>query len=87
MGYGQAKNTVKVKRVGYPKKLERKAGLSAMILRSFKGGRDLSSAQIQQLKKHSVHHTNSHMKQMIVQMVGGDSFEKAHKKAQKKIGK
>ena len=85
MAYG--KNTVKVKRVGYPKKMERKVGLSAMILRSYKGGKELSAQQIQMLKKHSVHHTNSHMKQMIVQMAGGDSFEKSHKKAQKKIGR
>ena len=82
-----SKNVVKVKKAGYPKKLERKMGLSAMILRSYKGGRDLSAEQIQKLKKHSVHHTKSHMKQMIVQMAGGDSFEKSHKKAQKKIGR
>ena len=86
MGYG-SKNVVKVKKAGLPKKLDRKMGLSAMILRSYKGGRDLSAEQIQTLKKHSVHHTNSHMKQMIVQMAGGDSFTKAHKKAQKKVGR
>lgn len=80
-------NVVKVKKAGLPKKLERKMGLSAIVLRSYKGGKDLSSEQIQMLKKHSVHHTNSHMKQMIVQMAGGDSFDKAHKKAQKKIGR
>lgn len=85
MAYG--KNVVKVKKAGLPKKLERKMGLSAMILRSYKGGRDLTSEQIQELKKHSIHHTKAHMKQMLVQMAGGDSFEKAHKKAQKKIGK
>ena len=61
--------------------------LSAMVLRSYKGGRDLSASQIQQLKMHSKHHTISHMKQMIVQMAGGNDFAKAHKKAQKKIGK
>ncbi len=86
MAYGN-NNVVKVVKKNYPKKLERKSMLSAMVLRSYKGGRDLSASQIQQLKMHSKHHTISHMKQMIVQMAGGNDFSKAHKKAQKKIGK
>jgi len=86
MAYGN-NNVVKVVKKNYPKKLERKSMLSAMVLRSYKGGRDLSASQIQQLKMHSKHHTISHMKQMIVQMAGGNDFAKAHKKAQKKIGK
>lgn len=85
--YGSSKNVVKVKKEGFPKKMERKSMLSAMVLRSYKGGRELSAEQIQQLRMHSKHHTISHMKQMIVQMAGGDDFSKAHKKAQKKIGK
>ena len=85
MAYGN--NVVKVVKKNYPKKLERKSMLSAMVLRSYKGGRELSASQIQQLKMHSKHHTISHMKQMIVQMAGGNDFSKAHKKAQKKIGK
>ena len=85
MAYGN--NVVKVVKKNYPKKLERKSMLSAMVLRSYKGGRELSASQIQQLKMHSKHHTISHMKQMIVQMAGGNDFAKAHKKAQKKIGK
>ena len=85
MAYGN--NVVKVVKKNYPKKLERKSMLSAMVLRSYKGGRELSASQIQQLKIHSKHHTISHMKQMIVQMAGGNDFSKAHKKAQKKIGK
>tara|TARA_R110000787_G_scaffold21517_1_gene63565 strand:- start:403 stop:663 length:261 start_codon:yes stop_codon:yes gene_type:complete len=86
MAYGN-NNVVKVVKKNYPKKLERKSMLSAMVLRSYKGGRELSASQIQQLKMHSKHHTISHMKQMIVQMAGGNDFAKAHKKAQKKIGK
>lgn len=86
MSYGN-NNVVKVVKKNYPKKLERKSMLSAMVLRSYKGGRELSASQIQQLKMHSKHHTISHMKQMIVQMAGGNDFAKAHKKAQKKIGK
>ena len=88
MAYGSGGSmVVKVKKQGLPKKMERKSMLSAMVLRSYKGGKELSSSQIQQLKMHSKHHTISHMKQMIVQMAGGDDFSKAHKKAQKKIGK
>jgi len=86
MVYGN-NNVVKVVKKHYPKKLERKSMLSAMVLRSYKGGRELSASQIQQLKMHSKHHTISHMKQMIVQMVGGNDFSTAHRKSQKKIGK
>ena len=86
MSYGN-NNVVKVVKKNYPKKLERKSMLSAMVLRSYKGGRELSASQIQQLKMHSKHHTISHMKQMIVQMAGGNDFATAHRKSQKKIGK
>ena len=39
------------------------------------------------LKKHKKHHTAKHMKQMKADMKKGDSFNKAHKKALKKVGK
>mgnify|MGYP003131749741 CR=1 FL=1 len=39
------------------------------------------------LKKHSVHHTSKHMSMMRRLMRGGASFSKAHKAAQKQVGK
>lgn len=87
MGYGSS-NVVKVKRVNYPKKLERKSGLSAMVIRSYAKNKNfLTDAMVAALKKHSKNHTNKHMKQMVVQMEGGDSFATSHKKAEKKMGK
>tara|TARA_R100000700_G_C3156267_1_gene133469 strand:- start:953 stop:1210 length:258 start_codon:yes stop_codon:yes gene_type:complete len=52
-------------------------------------GADLSSLtkrQQETMKKHSVHHTGKHMKMMATMMKRGDSFTKAHKAAQKKVG-
>ena len=87
MAYGKSQNVVKVVKKKYPKKLERKSILSTIILRSYKGGDKLTDSMLERLSKHSKHHTISHLKQMIVQIAGGDSFEKAHKKAEKKIGR
>lgn len=87
MAYGKSQNVVKVVKKKYPKKLERKSMLSTIILRTYKDGYKLTDSMLERLSKHSKHHTISHLKQMIVQIVGGDSFEKAHKKAEKKIGR
>jgi len=87
MAYGSSQNVVKVVKKNYPKKMTRKAELSTMVIGSYKGGDKLTDAMLERLKKHSKHHTISHLKQMVVQIAGGDSFTKAHKKAEKKIGK
>ena len=87
MAYGSSQNVVKVTKKNYPKKMERKTELSTMVIRGYNKADKLSDTMIERLKKHSKHHTISHLKQMIVQIAGGDSFDKAHKKAQKKIGK
>ena len=47
----------------------------------------LTSRQVTALKKHSVHHTKKHMQYMYNSMRRGASFSKAHKNAQKKVGK
>lgn len=39
------------------------------------------------LKKHKVHHTAKHMKQMKKDMKKGSTFKKAHTKAMKKVGR
>lgn len=87
MAYGKSQNVVKVVKQKYPKKMTRKAMLSTIVIRSYKGGEKLSDTALERLSKHSKHHTISHLKQMVVQMAGGDSFTKAHKKAEKKIGR
>jgi len=38
------------------------------------------------LKKHAKHHSTKHMAMMKKDMMSGDTFTKAHKKAIKKVG-
>ncbi len=47
----------------------------------------LTKRQSSTLKKHSEHHTSSHMSMMRELMIRGESFTSAHKKAMKKVGK
>ena len=46
----------------------------------------ISSKQKETLKKHSVHHSKNHMKEMKTAMNKGTSFKKSHKAAMKKVG-
>ena len=47
----------------------------------------LSSKQKATMKKHSAHHSQSHMKYMVGVMRNGKSFKQAHNLAMKKVGK
>jgi len=47
----------------------------------------MSLTKRQQMKKHSEHHSKSHMAMMRRLMNKGVSFSSAHKKAQKEVGK
>ena len=47
----------------------------------------LTMKQQKTLKKHSVHHSKSHIQSMVNAMRGGASFSASHKMAQKKVGK
>ena len=87
MGYG--KNTVKVKKAGLPKKLERKQMLNGVVIRSYAKDKNfLTDAMVDALKKHSKNHTNRHMKSMVYKMEKmGMSFSKAHKATMVKYGK
>jgi hypothetical protein len=49
--------------------------------------RKLTKTQKATLKKHKSHHSKAHMQMMINKMRDGQSFSKAHKAAQKKVGK
>jgi len=71
-----------------PIKLQRKQMLNGLVIRSYAKNKNfLTDSLVKKLREHSKHHTNKHIKQMIVQMEGGDSFATSHKKAQKKMGK
>lgn len=88
MGYGSS-NVVKVKRVNYPKKLERKQMLSGLVIRSYAKNKNfLTDAMVAALKKHSKNHTIRHMRSMVYKMEKlGMSFSKAHSETMKKYGK
>ena len=47
----------------------------------------LTKRQQQSMKKHSKHHTKKHIQYMTNSMKRGNTFTKAHKNAQKKVGK
>ena len=59
------------------RKLTRREGVATVI----------SKKQEKTLKQHSVHHSKKHMSMMRQMMERGASFSKAHKAAQKKVGK
>ena len=46
----------------------------------------ITKKQKETLKKHSVHHSKKHLKEMKAAMRKGISFTKAHKTAMKKVG-
>ena len=46
----------------------------------------ITAKQKSTLKKHSVHHSKKHMKDMKTAMGKGTSFTKSHKTAMKKVG-
>ena len=47
----------------------------------------LTKRQQQSMKKHSKHHTKKHIQYMTNSMKRGSTLTKAHKNAQKKVGK
>jgi hypothetical protein len=47
----------------------------------------LTTSQQKAMKKHSVHHSKKHIQFMYNSIRRGASFSKAHKNAQKKVGK
>ena len=47
----------------------------------------LTDKQKDRLKKHSVHHSQKHMRVMRMKMLQGQTFSQAHKHATDKVGK
>ena len=48
---------------------------------------NLTKSQQNAMKKHSKHHTKKHIQYMTNSIKRGSTFTKAHKNAQKKVGK
>ena len=47
----------------------------------------ISAIDKKKLKKHKAHHSDKHLKSMRMSMLKGSTFEEAHKKAMKSVGK
>tara|TARA_Y100000114_G_C11715574_1_gene305754 strand:- start:678 stop:929 length:252 start_codon:yes stop_codon:yes gene_type:complete len=62
-----------------PKSVRNKMGFMS------EGG--LSKSQKAKMEKHSSHHSKAHMKLMKDEMKAGKTFNQAHNKAMKKVGK
>ena len=54
---------------------------------AIKKGAKLSEDQKKRLEKHGEKHSKKHIASMRMSMLKGDSFEEAHKKATKNVGK
>ena len=48
--------------------------------------KQLTKRQEDTLKKHAKHHSKKHMAMMKKDMINGNTFTQAHKKAMKKVG-
>ena len=48
---------------------------------------NLTTRQVNAMKKHAKHHTVKHLKSMVTAMKNGKTFTQSHKIAQKKVGK
>tara|TARA_R100001594_G_scaffold132203_1_gene172292 strand:+ start:319 stop:495 length:177 start_codon:yes stop_codon:yes gene_type:complete len=58
-----------------------------MAKKRTKAQKKLTSRQQSALNQHAKHHSAKHMAMMRKEMKAGSTFNAAHKKAQKKIGK
>ena len=56
-------------------------------LEPIKKGAKLTQEQKDKLEKHKAHHSNKHIASMRMSMLKGESFDSAHKKANKNVGK
>ena len=58
-----------------------------MKLKPIPKGTSISATNKKKLEKHKAHHSDKHMKSMRMSMLKGSTFEEAHKKAMKSVGK
>ena len=50
-------------------------------------GSSISATDKKKLEKHKAHHSDKHLKSMRMHMLKGSTFEEAHAKATKSVGK
>ena len=50
-------------------------------------GSGISATNKKKLEKHKAQHSDKHLKSMRMSMLKGSTFEQAHKKAMKNVGK
>jgi hypothetical protein len=58
-----------------------------MKLKHIPKGSSISATNKKKLEKHKAHHSDKHLKLMRMSMIEGSTFEEAHKKAMKSVGK
>jgi hypothetical protein len=58
-----------------------------MKIKPIPKGASISSTDKKKLEKHKAHYSNKHLKSMRMSMLKGSTFEQAHKKANKTVGK
>ena len=58
-----------------------------MKLKPIPKGTSISATNKKKLETHKAHHSDKHMKSMRMSMLKGSTFEEAHKKAMKSVGK
>jgi hypothetical protein len=58
-----------------------------MKLKPIPKGSSISAANKKKLEKHKAHHSEKRLRSMRMRMLKGNTFEEAHKKAMKSVGK
>jgi hypothetical protein len=58
-----------------------------MKIKPIPKGASISATDKKKLKKHKAHHSDKQLKSMRMSMLKGSTFEQAHKKAMKSVGK
>ena len=58
-----------------------------MKLKPIPKGTSISETNKKKLEKHKAHHSDKHLKSMRMSLLKGSTFEEAHKKAMKSVGK
>ena len=58
-----------------------------MKLKTILKGSSISTIDEKKLEKYKAHHSNKHLKSVRMRMLKGSTFEEAHKKDMKSVGK
>ena len=58
-----------------------------MKLKPIPKGTSISATNKKKLENHKAHHSDKHLKSMRMSLLKGSTFEEAHKKAMKSVGK